>query len=357
MKSKNKSAYSKMYLVTPGVYEKLLKCLEDGDKRLTEDLNKPAEEFLASPSETALQELGETDVMSEIADELLPEERLENINPGIPSGVVNIPPQIPQVNPGVPTGEVQIYGPRDLNIPPTEPPTIPTSSCTTRQGALCSVVREPSQSQVQPQIDPEDVPLAVRFPRQKRGGVYPKQKQQPTFIVKKPGVQSFSFGYNCPICAKKLSKKSNLTRHIIQVHKTKAQLPPDLPSNVVDPSKFTYTVPQEVQNIPSTFGVLKDDDEIMVDPLRMVGDKPKLMMPQITITPPAPPPPPSSFSLWTKKRQTNMPMEGVEKSGRKRTIKRTAFRDPLPPGKSRRTQKDSDSEEEEEEDVEFESWK
>ena len=354
MKSKNKSAYSKMYLVTPGVYEKLLKCLEDGDKRVTEDLNKPAEEFLSRPSETALQELGGIDVMSEIADELLPEERLENINPGMPSGVVNIPPQVPQVNPGVPTGEVQIYGPRDLNIPPTEPPTIPTSSCTTRQGALCSVVREPSQSQVQPQMDPEDVPLAARFPRQKRGGVYPKQKQQPTFIAKKAGAQSFSFGYNCPICAKKLSKKSNLTRHLLQVHKTNRRSYTDLPPTVTDPSRFTHAGLQEV---PSSFGVIKDDDEVMVDPLRIVEDKPKLILPEITITPPAPPPPPSSFSLWTKKRQTNMPMEGVEKSGRKRTIKRVGFKDPLPPGKSRRTQKDSDSEEEEEEDVEFESWK
>jgi hypothetical protein len=34
-----KSPYSKMYLVTPGVYDKLLTCLDEKDKKSTELLN------------------------------------------------------------------------------------------------------------------------------------------------------------------------------------------------------------------------------------------------------------------------------------------------------------------------------
>ena len=34
-------AYQKMYLVTPGVYQKLLNCIEEKDKMSTEQLNIP----------------------------------------------------------------------------------------------------------------------------------------------------------------------------------------------------------------------------------------------------------------------------------------------------------------------------
>lgn len=36
------SAYSKMYLVSPGVYERLLTCIDGCDKLETESLNKPS---------------------------------------------------------------------------------------------------------------------------------------------------------------------------------------------------------------------------------------------------------------------------------------------------------------------------
>src|SRR5574343_221007 len=35
------SPYSMMYLVTPAIYEKLLLCIDEGDKKLLDSLNKP----------------------------------------------------------------------------------------------------------------------------------------------------------------------------------------------------------------------------------------------------------------------------------------------------------------------------
>jgi len=58
---KKKSAYSQMYLVTPGVYEKLLKCLDEGDKRVLDDFNNPPHEDVRE-SEREIQGLGAMDV-------------------------------------------------------------------------------------------------------------------------------------------------------------------------------------------------------------------------------------------------------------------------------------------------------
>lgn len=56
------SAYSKMYLVTPTVYEKLLVCIDEGDKRVTETLNKPESEAEKRPSEVALEQVSSSDI-------------------------------------------------------------------------------------------------------------------------------------------------------------------------------------------------------------------------------------------------------------------------------------------------------
>jgi hypothetical protein len=48
---KQPSPYSLMYLVTPAIYEKLLLCLDEGDKRLIDSLNKPSGDEPKRPSE------------------------------------------------------------------------------------------------------------------------------------------------------------------------------------------------------------------------------------------------------------------------------------------------------------------
>jgi len=40
-RKQNVSPYSTMYLVTPAIYEKLLLCIDEGDKKLLDSLNKP----------------------------------------------------------------------------------------------------------------------------------------------------------------------------------------------------------------------------------------------------------------------------------------------------------------------------
>jgi hypothetical protein len=63
MPPKKVSSYSKMYLVTPSVYDKLLKCLDEGDKKITQNLNKTAPANIPlKPSEQYLQNLSLSDM-------------------------------------------------------------------------------------------------------------------------------------------------------------------------------------------------------------------------------------------------------------------------------------------------------
>ena len=70
MKPKIMSAYQKMYLVTPSVYQKLLNCIEEKDIRATEELNmpKPPEE-IKTPSERLLEEISGRDVGIQVQPE------------------------------------------------------------------------------------------------------------------------------------------------------------------------------------------------------------------------------------------------------------------------------------------------
>lgn len=61
--SKQPSPYSLMYLVTPAIYEKLLLCLDEGDKRLLDSLNKSATDEAKRPSE----EIADIITSSEVA--------------------------------------------------------------------------------------------------------------------------------------------------------------------------------------------------------------------------------------------------------------------------------------------------
>jgi len=344
---KKKSAYSKMYLVTPGVYEKLLKCLDEGDKRVTEDLNKNPEKDLQRPSESELQAISSSDIMSpEIDDEIIgsiqepPEQQFQQ-EPQLQESRLQEPrvqePQEP-ISQIPETREVQIYGPQDQNLPASafESPTV-TSPCKT----LCSINK--TKPQPQQAIDPEDIPLAIRFPRSKRGGIF-NQSKRPSTLAKKGvyidkrfprlGESGWDFGWNCPVCGRKFSKKSNLTRHQLTVHKVlKADVrkTTEINPRLIDPISVTQVQPQPSS---STFGLLEDEPEAEEIVQR----------------------PASDFRNWAKLRASNPPMEGVEKTGRKRTIRRTKFKDLHPHGKARKVAETTDTEEAEESEAEFENW-
>lgn len=80
MKTQSK-AYTKMYLVTPGVYDKMLKCLDQSDVKSTEKLNEP-ESIVEKPSSTVLQQIVEEDIAPpEEEAELIPQVVEEQIQP------------------------------------------------------------------------------------------------------------------------------------------------------------------------------------------------------------------------------------------------------------------------------------
>jgi hypothetical protein len=64
-----KSPYSKMYLVTPGVYDKLLTCLDEKDKKSTELLNieKEREE---RPGEKVIEDITTGDFEPQNVEEM-----------------------------------------------------------------------------------------------------------------------------------------------------------------------------------------------------------------------------------------------------------------------------------------------
>jgi hypothetical protein len=68
------SAYSKMYLVTPSVYEKLLTVIDDKEKRVIEELNTPPETISDRPSEKILQNLSNVDIGQTAETEMQPSE-------------------------------------------------------------------------------------------------------------------------------------------------------------------------------------------------------------------------------------------------------------------------------------------
>lgn len=70
----NVSPYSMMYLVTPAIYEKLLLCIDEGDKKLLDSLNKPTNLSQDKrPAQVIIdalstQELGQTPVVMNVTD-------------------------------------------------------------------------------------------------------------------------------------------------------------------------------------------------------------------------------------------------------------------------------------------------
>ena len=61
-KTKTESAYQKMLLVTPLVYQKLLNCIDEKDKVSTEELNIPTPGGNKTPSEKIIEGISDIDV-------------------------------------------------------------------------------------------------------------------------------------------------------------------------------------------------------------------------------------------------------------------------------------------------------
>lgn len=68
------SAYSKMYLVTPTVYEKLLHCLDKSDVKITSDLNLEPKDV--NPSRPAVREIQSLNLEALNQPPLIPREEI-----------------------------------------------------------------------------------------------------------------------------------------------------------------------------------------------------------------------------------------------------------------------------------------
>lgn len=112
------SPYSMMYLVTPAIYEKLLLCIDEGDKKIIDSLNKPPEEqqerrpaqviidavssqeMTPIPSSSSIPQVSSVPVAVSVhSQENLPPPAptVLNVNPPIPPPIVVSTPQV--VNP------------------------------------------------------------------------------------------------------------------------------------------------------------------------------------------------------------------------------------------------------------------
>jgi len=133
--SSKTSPFSKMYLVSPAVYEKLLRCLDEADLQLTEQLNKPpsaTEEM--RPSEKAIERIHAEEITS-AAKPAINKQALQEALASVPSGAPLMEP-----NP-------QDYMPR-MGV---------------------AMGRDPHAAvgySVVPESD-EDMPLSIRFPQRR----------------------------------------------------------------------------------------------------------------------------------------------------------------------------------------------
>ena len=66
---KKASPYSKMYLVPPGVYQKLLNCISEKDKIVTDGLNLPETPAEKTPTEKIMEEISNQDLVEPPASE------------------------------------------------------------------------------------------------------------------------------------------------------------------------------------------------------------------------------------------------------------------------------------------------
>lgn len=192
---KQTSAYSKMYLVTPSVYEKLLTCLDEKEKRITEEMNiekdisteeRPAEKYIEMLNKEALN----IDPQAEIAPD--------------------IPEQIEQQQQQQQPQEIMQQEPQQEIIQPEE--------------ITSGEIIQPSEIIAQAPIS--------------------------TLKTKERGKK-----YICSVCLKSFDRPWSLKRHISTVHKNLGEVNP-LVTRPVRPTQIV-AVPSETYNDPEDIPLAK----------------------------------------------------------------------------------------------------
>ena len=214
------SPYSMMYLVTPAIYEKLLLCIDEGDKKLLDNLNKPQGEIQdRRPAQLKL------DVLS--SDEIKPIVPIHTSQPEpqpIDPIPISQPPPMIYDQPGPVSVVPQQENIEMLNIDPNV--NVPIIS------------QQPQQQQQQP----IGVPI---IPQQ------PQQQQQPIGIPALPQADPIA-----PIIPSQ--------DVIMGAPKYQANVKPItfLPSNVTQPASFSQPV---VQPLPAVINIPLPQEQMVVD--------------------------------------------------------------------------------------------
>ena len=185
MKSlKNASPYTKMYLVTPKIYEQVLSCLDEKDKKITEDLNADKDTIEERPSEKFIDMLNKEELNPVVTPETEMIESPATLPPVHVTDEFMSEEDQPSIKPSTETQMVQ------------DPEDIP----------LAELRRQNKLKNVQ---DPEDIPLAQLKRENKLDYLAGRIKFTP----------QDGRVFTCKICLKAFPRNWGLARHMATVHK------------------------------------------------------------------------------------------------------------------------------------------
>jgi hypothetical protein len=304
----SKSPYSKMYLVTPGVYNKLLTCLDEKEKKSTELLNVEKERE-DRPGEKVIEDITTGDFEPPEVEDIPQVEEQQQVEEQpqaeVQPMVEDIVPPTPEVFGGVETevqpqqiveeGEII----EQMQVPPGEPD-IPEQQQQQQINPLrtpCAIPTDPNQVVKQPAFNPVGVrgvkrtsklvPKVIKQPRILRPTLLVKNKpvlyspqiiRQPQQQIVAPQIvraqqeeqiqpdiampsastsSQVSFkspkkAITCPICKKVFPRPWNLARHVGTVHKNLGSVKDILENKVAAPVVVQQPIQQQtpIQNKP-----------------------------------------------------------------------------------------------------------
>ena len=207
------NSYSKMYMVSPGVYQKLLNCIDDSEKKSTLDLNKPEIDVETIPT---VEPVIENDIVQP-EDIIEPGEIIDNQVPG--------PSSMPD---------------KDENI------IIPQDFSESTNNVLATPCEAGEYMKVK---EPKDVYGVIKnsaFIKKKRLIPPPSKKIKYVSDVNIPEITDLNSmntlkkGYSCDICGKKYYSLWSVKRHKNLKHKTTSNIsePESVIENEPEPESF-----------------------------------------------------------------------------------------------------------------------
>jgi hypothetical protein len=246
------SAYSKMYLVLPSIYDKVLKSIDEKDKKTLEQLNIDKENSPSRPSEKYLEDVANTELQEN-------NPQTEFIDPE--TTILNEPEQT------FGESEAEITEPTEMIEPIHETLTTTTNPLKTDCGQ--PDVQDKFIPMIQPGLKrkriakpkiivPSILKQNPQIQQIKESAVIQPNINRPPMSVKFPTkvspIKEVPRNFVCNFCKKTFKSTYHLNRHIGGVHKNLVQLSdPTLPQNITPPSELVSTQPVIPQPGPSNF--------------------------------------------------------------------------------------------------------